>query len=173
MGEGMHKREQDIQKKQEEIQKMQEEMEAFQQTYQTNKTEKEQTHQENKAKLEHTRETEKTSVKQRLSRLEGGLVIIRGNIQNLECSNPQNPQPNPQPNPQTVPDGFSCPITGEIMKDPVIDNEGIPYEREAIEEWLRRGNTTSPSTQEPLQLNDLRPNFSLRKSIEDWQKNQK
>merc|ERR1711988_1335731 len=104
--EGMQKREQDIQKKQEEIQKMQEEMKAFQETYQTNKTEKEQTHQENKAKLEQTRETEKTIVKERLSRLEGGLVIIRDNIQNLECSNPQNPQPNPQPNPQTVPDGF-------------------------------------------------------------------
>merc|ERR1712146_183221 len=153
-----------------EIQKLQEEMKAFQETYQRDKTEKEQTHQENKAKLEQTRETEKTSVKEKVSRLEETRNIIRDNIQKLECSNPPIP-PNPQPNPQTVPDGFLCPITGEIMKDPVIDNEGISYEREAIEEWLRRGNTTSPITRQPLQLCDLRPNVDLRKSIEDWQKN--
>ena len=164
--EGMQKREQDIQKKQEEIQKMQEEMEKFQQTYQKNKTEKEQAHQKNKMELQQTRETEKTSVKQRLTRLEEKQNIIRDNIQNLEYSNPQNPQPNPQ---MPVKDEFFCPITTEIMKDPVIDNEGISYEREAIEEWLRRGNTRSPCTKKTLQLSDLRPNIALRKSIEEWQ----
>merc|ERR1712146_231748 len=120
--EGMQKREQDIQKKQEEIQKMQEEiqkmqeeMEEFQQTYQTNKTEKEQTHQENKAKLEQTREREKTSVQQRLIGLEEKRNIIRDNIQNLECSNSQNPRPNSQSSKPIVPGGFLCPITTEIM----------------------------------------------------------
>merc|ERR1712146_774280 len=161
----------DIQKKQEEIQKMQEEMEEFQQTYQTNKTEKEQSHQENKKKLQQTRETEKKSVKQRLIRLEEKRNITRDNIQNLECSNSQNPQPNPQSSERTVPHEYFCPITGEIMKDPVSDNEGISYEREAIEEWLRRGNTTSPITRKPLQLCDLRPNVDLRKSIKQWQAN--
>jgi len=110
--------------------------------------------------------TEKTNLEEGRGRLEETRNIIRDNIQKLQCSNP----PNPQPNPQRVPDGFLCPITGEIMKDPVIDNQGISYEREAIEEWLRRGNTTSPF-QQPLQLCDLRPNVDLRKSIEDWQKN--
>merc|ERR1712146_23627 len=159
-----------IQEMQKLQQNFQEDMKAFQETYQRDKTEKEQTHQENKAKLEQSRETEKTSVKEKVSRLEETRNIIRDNIQKLECSNPPIP-PNPQPNPQTVPDGFLCPITGEIMKDPVIDNEGISYEREAIKEWLRRGNTTSPITRQPLQLCDLRPNVDLRKSIEDWQKN--
>jgi len=73
-------------------------------------------------------------------------------------------------NPQSSePDEYLCPITGEIMIDPVSDNEGISYEREAIEEWLRRGNTTSPSTKQLLKLSDLRPNIALRKLIEDWQ----
>merc|ERR1712146_205835 len=162
----------DIQKKQEEIQKMQEEMEEFQQTYQTNKTEKEQSHQENKKKLQQTRETEKKSVKQRLIRLEEKRNITRDNIQNLECSNSQNPQQNPQSSERTVPHEYFCPITGEIMKDPVSDNEGISYEREAIEEWLRRGNRRSP-THQPLRLSDLRPNIALRKLIEDWQMNRK
>ena len=115
-------------------------------------------------------ETEKTNLEEGRGRLEGQRNVVRENILKLRCSNPPFP-PNPQPNPQTVPDGFLCPITGEIMKDPVIDNEGISYEREAIEEWLRRGNTTSPITRQPLQLCDLRPNVDLRKSIEDWQKN--
>ena len=66
------------------------------------------------------------------------------------------------------PNEFLCPITREIMIDPVSDNEGISYEREEIEEWLRRGNTTSPSTRQPLQLSDLRPNIALRKLIEEW-----
>ena len=115
-------------------------------------------------------ETEKTNLEEGRGRLEGQRNVVRENILKLRCSNPPIP-PNPQPNPQTVPDGFLCPITGEIMKDPVIDNEGISYEREAIKEWLRRGNTTSPITRQPLQLCDLRPNVDLRKSIEDWQKN--
>ena len=74
------------------------------------------------------------------------------------------------PNPQSSePDGFLCPITGEIMKDPVSDNEGISYERKEIEEWLKRGNKTSPITRQTLQLSDLRPNIALRKLIEEWQ----
>ena len=75
------------------------------------------------------------------------------------------------PNPQSSePEEFLCPITGEIMKEPVSDNQGISYERGAIEDWLRRGNTTSPSTQQVLRLSDLRPNIALRKLIEDWQR---
>ena len=56
------------------------------------------------------------------------------------------------------------------MKDPVSDNQGISYEREAVEEWLNRGHTTSPITKQPLQLSDLRPNIALRKLIEDWER---
>ena len=35
-----------------------------------------------------------------------------------------------------------CPITHEIMRDPVSDNEGNNYERSAITEWITRGNKT-------------------------------
>ena len=31
---------------------------------------------------------------------------------------------------------FICPITGDIMKDPVIGSDGHTYERSAIEQWL-------------------------------------
>jgi Mg-chelatase subunit ChlD len=61
---------------------------------------------------------------------------------------------------------FYCPITDEIMKDPVIDYEGNSYERSAIEEWLSK-NRTSPITRSPLNISQLVPNRSLRKAIED------
>lgn len=31
---------------------------------------------------------------------------------------------------------FICPITGEMMDDPVITRTGQTYERKAIEDWL-------------------------------------
>jgi hypothetical protein len=60
---------------------------------------------------------------------------------------------------------FFCPITSQIMKDPVVDPEGNSYERAAIEGWLRR-NTTSPITRSPLRPEDLVPNRALRAAIE-------
>lgn len=62
---------------------------------------------------------------------------------------------------------FLCPITHELMKDPVIDPDGNSYEREAIESWLRR-NGTSPITRAPLAIKDLRPNRALKQTIEEY-----
>jgi len=39
--------------------------------------------------------------------------------------------------------GFLCPITHELMTDPVIDPDGNSYERSAIVNWLKE-NSTSP-----------------------------
>ena len=43
---------------------------------------------------------------------------------------------------------YVCPITAEIMTDPVCTLEGFTYERAAITEWLRT-NDTSPATGKP------------------------
>lgn len=40
-------------------------------------------------------------------------------------------------------ESFLCPITHELMNDPVIDPDGNSYERSAIEDWLRQ-HSTSP-----------------------------
>lgn len=32
---------------------------------------------------------------------------------------------------------FYCPISSELMVDPVIDHEGNTYERSQIEQWIR------------------------------------
>ena len=39
-----------------------------------------------------------------------------------------------------VPSSFKCPITNDVMREPVIDPEGNSYEKYAIEDWLARGN---------------------------------
>lgn len=62
---------------------------------------------------------------------------------------------------------FFCPITQELMEDPVIDPDGNSYERSAIENWLRT-NTTSPITRQPLQIADLRPNRALKTAIDEY-----
>merc|ERR1712187_786193 len=48
-----------------------------------------------------------------------------------------------------------CPITHELMVDPVMLDDGHSYERTAIEEWLK-DNDTSPNTGERLPSKKLR-----------------
>jgi len=56
---------------------------------------------------------------------------------------------------------FICPISFELMNDPVITVDGHSYEREYIEDWLKNNNT-SPNTNEILETNKLIPNYALR-----------
>eukprot|EP01027_Heterolobosea_sp_BB2_P022017 GEZU01032390.1.p1 GENE.GEZU01032390.1~~GEZU01032390.1.p1 ORF type:complete len:857 (+),score=225.75 GEZU01032390.1:111-2573(+) len=63
------------------------------------------------------------------------------------------------------PESFYCPLTHEIMKDPVMDPEGNSYERAAIEKWLYQ-NSTSPITRTPLSKAYLVPNRALCDAIE-------
>eukprot|EP00964_Phaeocystis_antarctica_P158641 scaffold129414_cov63-Phaeocystis_antarctica.AAC.2 len=60
-----------------------------------------------------------------------------------------------------VPDDYICPITAEIMTDPVSTMDGFTYERAAITEWLRKDNT-SPSTGALLESTTLIPNHLVR-----------
>jgi uncharacterized small protein (DUF1192 family) len=57
-----------------------------------------------------------------------------------------------------------CPITHDVMTDPVMDREGNTYERSAIERWLLTHNT-SPITRNPLHSHHLVPNRALLASI--------
>jgi hypothetical protein len=62
-------------------------------------------------------------------------------------------------------DAFACPITREIMDDPVICSDGHTYERVAIEQWLR-SNSRSPKTNQHLSSRVLIPNYAMRQAIE-------
>lgn len=67
-----------------------------------------------------------------------------------------------------VPHYFRCPISLELMRDPVAVCTGQTYDRSSIESWVATGNTTCPVTR--LQLTDftLIPNHTLRRLIQDW-----
>ncbi|XP_071379119.1 WD repeat, SAM and U-box domain-containing protein 1-like [Centroberyx affinis] len=71
-----------------------------------------------------------------------------------------------------APDEFLCPITRELMKDPVIAADGYSYEREAIESWIRAKNKSSPMTNLPLQTTLVTPNRSLKMAIARWKSSQ-
>jgi hypothetical protein len=63
------------------------------------------------------------------------------------------------------PNEFYCPITMDIMKNPVIGPDGHTYERSAIEQWLTTSNK-SPITRKVMQSSNLIPNIALRNTIE-------
>uniref|UniRef100_A0A672I7W9 WD repeat, SAM and U-box domain-containing protein 1 n=1 Tax=Salarias fasciatus TaxID=181472 RepID=A0A672I7W9_SALFA len=71
-----------------------------------------------------------------------------------------------------APDEFLCPITRELMKDPVIAADGYSYERQSIESWIRGKNKSSPMTNLPLQTSLLTPNRSLKAAITRWRSSQ-
>ena len=66
-----------------------------------------------------------------------------------------------------APDDYVCPITAEIMTDPVSTVDGFTYERAAITEWLRTKDT-SPVTGTTLESKTLIPNLSLRSMIRSF-----
>ncbi|XP_018597156.1 WD repeat, SAM and U-box domain-containing protein 1 isoform X2 [Scleropages formosus] len=71
-----------------------------------------------------------------------------------------------------VPDEFLCPITREIMKDPVLAADGYSYEREAIEDWIKAKNRSSPMTNLPLPTTTVTPNRTLKMAISRWKASQ-
>ncbi|XP_020101836.1 protein spotted leaf 11-like [Ananas comosus] len=67
-----------------------------------------------------------------------------------------------------IPDDFRCPISLDLMKDPVIVATGQTYERACIEKWLASGHNTCPTTQQKLVHTSLTPNYVLRSLIAQW-----
>lgn len=67
-----------------------------------------------------------------------------------------------------IPDDFRCPISLELMKDPVIVSTGQTYERSCIQKWLDAGHKTCPKTQQTLLHTALTPNYVLKSLIALW-----
>jgi U-box domain len=65
-----------------------------------------------------------------------------------------------------VPRSFYCPLTLEVMVDPVIDAEGNTFERQALLHWLSYYGA-SPVSRQPLNANLVVPNFALRDIIHE------
>ncbi|KAG2438743.1 hypothetical protein HXX76_005288 [Chlamydomonas incerta] len=70
-----------------------------------------------------------------------------------------------------VPPMFLCPITQDVMEDPVVAADGYTYERLAITEWVSR-SPTSPLTNMRLDHTQVVPNLTLRSAIKEWREQQ-
>ncbi|KAH9295178.1 hypothetical protein KI387_038766 [Taxus chinensis] len=70
-----------------------------------------------------------------------------------------------------VPPLFICPISLQIMRDPVTLCTGVTYDRDFIRKWLRRGNNVCPVTAQILHTRDLIPNHTLANIIQKWRHN--
>ncbi|XP_023735506.1 U-box domain-containing protein 21 [Lactuca sativa] len=90
--------------------------------------------------------------RQRASRLAGKKLLSKQNSQ-LEL---------------TIPTHFRCPISLDLMKDPVTLSTGITYDRQSIEKWIQDGNQTCPVTNQILTSFDQIPNHMIRRMIQDW-----
>ncbi|XP_028797736.1 U-box domain-containing protein 19-like [Neltuma alba] len=64
------------------------------------------------------------------------------------------------------PEDFRCPISLELMMDPVTVSTGQTYDRTSIQQWLKSGNKICPKTGAKLKNTDLIPNTALRKLIQ-------
>ncbi|XP_031384103.1 U-box domain-containing protein 15-like isoform X1 [Punica granatum] len=67
-----------------------------------------------------------------------------------------------------IPHEFLCPITLEIMTDPVIVATGQTYDRESITRWLDSDHRTCPKTGQVLEHLSMAPNYALRNLISQW-----
>ena len=56
---------------------------------------------------------------------------------------------------------ITCPITCEVMREPVIGSDNNTYEKDAIIRWLRT-NQKSPLTNETMTIDSLRVNPAIR-----------
>ncbi|XP_057962639.1 U-box domain-containing protein 8 [Malania oleifera] len=68
-----------------------------------------------------------------------------------------------------LPDDFRCPISLEVMSDPVILSSGHTFDRSSIQRWLDSGHRTCPITKLPLPEHpSLIPNHALRSLISNF-----
>lgn len=70
----------------------------------------------------------------------------------------------------SIPNAFLCPISLELMEDPVITPSGISYEREHITKWMMEHQNTDPLTRVAFSQEDLIPNLNLKEAIEDYKR---
>ncbi|KAI9080878.1 hypothetical protein K1719_037187 [Acacia pycnantha] len=66
------------------------------------------------------------------------------------------------------PEELRCPISLQLMYDPVIIASGQTYERVCIEKWFCDGHDTCPKTQQKLAHLSLTPNYCVKGLVASW-----
>ncbi|XP_057534682.1 U-box domain-containing protein 9 [Amaranthus tricolor] len=68
----------------------------------------------------------------------------------------------------SCPPEFRCPLSKQLMQDPVIISTGQTYDRPFIQKWLKAGHRICPITQQVLSHSLLTPNYLIREMIAQW-----
>lgn len=68
--------------------------------------------------------------------------------------------------PESLLNIITCPISLEIMRDPVMTTQGHTYERSTIQAWFDSGHKTDPLTNQPLLNETLITNYAIKSIIE-------
>ena len=67
-----------------------------------------------------------------------------------------------------VPDFLNCPISDELMEDPVILESGFTYERSSIEKHFQVNGAFDPLTREECNKNIIIPNKKIKHATEEF-----
>ncbi|EEF36572.1 U-box domain-containing protein 15 [Ricinus communis] len=119
-------------------------------------------------KLIKQRDVQNAESIQQITDLLGKFKQIAGVHENIELDGPVSSKTLHKCQSLIIPHEFLCPITLEIMVDPVIVATGQTYERESIKRWLNSNHRTCPKTGQMLDHLSLAPNFALRNLILQW-----
>uniref|UniRef100_A0A2P2JYM7 RING-type E3 ubiquitin transferase n=1 Tax=Rhizophora mucronata TaxID=61149 RepID=A0A2P2JYM7_RHIMU len=68
----------------------------------------------------------------------------------------------------SIPPYFRCPLSLELMLDPVIVASGQTYDRASIQSWLDHGLIICPRTRQTLTHTNLIPNYTVKAMISNW-----
>ncbi|GLT89215.1 hypothetical protein SLE2022_072090 [Rubroshorea leprosula] len=69
---------------------------------------------------------------------------------------------------QNIPDEFRCPISLDLMRDPVIVASGHSYDRNSIAQWMNSGHYTCPKSGQKLIHMAITPNYALKSLVHQW-----
>lgn len=66
------------------------------------------------------------------------------------------------------PEEYRCPISLQLMSDPVVIASGQTYERACIEKWFTESHDTCPKSQQKLSHLSVTPNYCIKGLIVSW-----
>ncbi|CAM8892194.1 unnamed protein product [Rhodiola kirilowii] len=67
-----------------------------------------------------------------------------------------------------IPDEYKCPVSLDLMRDPVIVASGHTYDRNSIAQWINSGHHTCPKSGQKLIHMALIPNYALKSLVHQW-----
>ncbi|XP_057745067.1 U-box domain-containing protein 4 isoform X1 [Arachis stenosperma] len=109
---------------------------------------------------ENAEQTEKTAEAEYIDQMIAVVTHMHERLSMLKQAESSSPVP--------VPADFCCPLSLELMTDPVIVASGQTYERAFIRNWIDLGLTVCPKTRQALAHTNLIPNYTVKALIATW-----